>query len=113
MSHVDEFKQLLSRATAKIPEEYIHLPEAGREERRYREQVYCYELYHQLRSLWPELSEPISLSGELDKQGHKFYPDSKPDLLVHGPGNMKNNIAIVEVKPATRISGDGGVQERP
>lgn len=70
----------------------------------YRERVYCYELYHQLRCLWEEF--PFSLGGEVDKAGHSFFRDgpyarAKPDFLVHCPGQMRQNLAIVEVKRVT------------
>jgi hypothetical protein len=68
----------------------------------YRERVYCYELYHQLRCYWPE-NTPFHLNGELDKAAHPILRDlgadyAKPDFLVHQPGNMTGNNTIFEVK---------------
>ena len=68
----------------------------------YRERVYCYELYHQMRCIWPPTS-PFVLNGEVDKAGHQLMRErgigSKvPDMLVHTPGNMNGNYAIIEVK---------------
>jgi hypothetical protein len=43
---------------------------------------------------------PFSLSGEVDKQGHRLIRGNwKPDFLVHVPGRMRN-LLVVEVKPA-------------
>ncbi len=81
---------------------YFQLPIAGENHPRYRERVYCYELYHQLRLLLQ--SEPAladyALSGEIDKQRHPIVRHSSPDLVCHIPGYMAN-LAVVEVKPVT------------
>ena len=62
--------------------------------------VYCYELYHQLRCLWPE-GIPWRLNGEVDKAGRYPYCRGrralKPDFIVHQPGTG-HNFAVVEVK---------------
>lgn len=105
MDAIDGFKNLLTESTAQIKEEYIQLPVAGQEDNAYRERVYCYELYHQLRSHWPQSLDVFSLSGEVDKSGHGRIRGNnldrrKPDLLVHVPGGMDNNLVIIEVKPA-------------
>lgn len=68
----------------------------------YRERVYCYELYHQMRLRWPA-EGPFRLNGEIDKSAHPILSQlgasyAKPDLLVHGPGDMGLNHAIIEVK---------------
>jgi hypothetical protein len=78
------------------------LPVYGKEDPIYRERVYCYELYHQMRLLWP-IKTPYSLCGEVDKRGHPFYrgnelDQAKPDFLVHIPGELRN-YAVIEVKP--------------
>lgn len=70
----------------------------------YRERVYCYELYHQLRSRWTAGS-PYTLNGEVDKRGHEVLrdlgaSDAIPDFLVHVPGEWEGNHAIIEVKHA-------------
>jgi hypothetical protein len=96
-------EQLLTNATSAIGANYFQLPIDGSEDPIYRERVYCYELYHQLRLIWPE-DEGYELSGEIDKSGHPLIRGNdldnvKPDLLVHIPGNMKGNHTIIEVKP--------------
>ena len=90
-------------ASSLVDEDYIQLPVADSEDLEYRERVYCYELYHQWRMHWPK-NFPFSLSGELDKSGHPLIRDkSKPDFLVHIPGQM-TNLLIVEVKPKNAVS---------
>lgn len=95
-----EFDEVLSAATARVGPEFFLLPIAG-QLAAYRERVYCYELYHQMRCLWP--GGPYTLNGEVDKSGHRKLREvnadrCKPDLLVHVPGNMEGNFAVIEVK---------------
>ncbi len=97
--------KLIRSATERIDAPYFQLPIAGKEDPIYRERVYCYELYHQLRLLWPRDSK-YALSGEVDKSGHPLIRNNgldkrKPDLLIHVPGNMENNLLVLEVKPVT------------
>ncbi|MGO3244546.1 MAG: hypothetical protein ACTIKU_14865 [Halomonas sp.] len=95
--------ELLAQAAAAIPRQYFQLPVDGQEDPIYRERVYCYELYHQLRSIWPR-DCGYSLGGEVDKAGHRLIrgndlDSAKPDFLVHVPGHMDGNHAVIEVKP--------------
>jgi hypothetical protein len=99
----EHFQECLCIATSNIQHTYMFLPIAGAAMPVYRERVYCYELYHQLRLVWGNY-EGYSLGGEVDKTHHPMMvgPDvqnTKPDLLVHGPGDMDGNLIIVEVKP--------------
>ncbi len=98
-----DIDEILKKATKEIRGNYFQLPIDGQGAPIYRERVYCYELYHQLRLAWPENS-PYELSGEIDKSGHPLIRGNhldnvKPDLLVHVPGSMDNNYAAIEVKP--------------
>jgi len=100
---VNELTELLIEATCRIAKPYFHVPIDGGDPV-YRERVYCYELYHQLRCLWPESSE-LLLNGELNKSGHQKLRQlgadrMTPDFLVHMPGHMSSNHAIIEVKRA-------------
>ena len=57
-----------------------------------------------MRCRWGEF--PYSLGGEVDKAGHPAFRDgpyrhSKPDFLVHIPGDMDGNLAVMEVKAST------------
>ena len=98
-------EKLIADATMHIGQNYFQLPIDGLENPIYRERVYCYELYHQLRVRWPEDTD-YELSGEVDKSGHPLIRGNhldqvKPDLLVHIPGDMGGNHTIIEVKPIT------------
>jgi hypothetical protein len=95
---MEQLSQILKDATAAISAEYFRLPIHGADPV-YRERVYCYELYHQMRLRWPP-DCVYRLNGEVDKIGHPYFQDGarpKPDLLVHQPGHG-NNHAIIEVK---------------
>ncbi|SEB99541.1 hypothetical protein SAMN04489844_1471 [Nocardioides exalbidus] len=79
----------------------------------YRERVYCYELYHQLRTLTDDdatLGAPeYTVSGEIDKAGlHSVIEHGrhKPDLVWHKPGTGDNAV-VVEVKMARGLSAAG------
>lgn len=103
---MEQFTEILENATANIPAEYFLLPLHGADPI-YRERVYCYELYHQLRCQWPE-ETPYRLNGEVDKRNHPYFQNEeqpKPDLLVHHPG-MGDNFAAVEVKPVGAANRD-------
>jgi hypothetical protein len=97
---IDRFLKLLVDATELIPKVYFQLPVAEKEEPIYRERVYCYELYHQLRTLLePEPGfSGYSLGGEINKQGHPIIRQCAPDFVLHAPGGMDDNL-VVEVKP--------------
>ena len=99
----DSLLAMMASACGRVAPEYFQLPVADADSV-YRERVYCYELYHQLCCDWHDF--PFSLGGEIDKGRHPYfrggpYARSKPDLLVHQPGNMERNLACVEVKPCT------------
>jgi hypothetical protein len=73
----------------------------------YRERVYCYELYHQLRRrLDRETEFPYALNGEVDKRSHPVLRELElekiPDFLVHDPGTPEN-LVVMEVKPSDAI----------
>tara|TARA_B100000315_G_C14510707_1_gene556806 strand:- start:682 stop:1227 length:546 start_codon:yes stop_codon:yes gene_type:complete len=98
-----ELTEILRSATKNVGEKYFQIPISGSEDLLYRERVYCYELYHQMRSVWPIISK-FTLGGEIDKSSHplirgSFLDRRKPDFLVHMPGDMGNNYAVIEVKP--------------
>lgn len=48
---IGTFIQLLNDATKEIEDQYFQLPIDGADSV-YRERVYAYELYHQLRKIW-------------------------------------------------------------
>lgn len=96
-----QLNELLRQATESVPPEYFQIALDGGDPR-YRERVYCYELYHQLRCRWPD-NTPFYINGELDKAAHPILRElgadyAKPDLLIHQPGHMTGNHAIIEIK---------------
>ncbi len=104
MTQPPDFTAVLETATQQVSEHYFQLRIDGGEPV-YRERVYCYELYHQMRIAWPNNSHFL-LHAEVDKSGHPVLSESgvqsaKPDFLVHIPGDMKGNHTIIEVKSST------------
>jgi len=98
---IERLLQLLSEATAAIPAHYFQLPVADQECTIYRERVYCYELYHQLRELLKAdpLFDRYALCGEVDKSGHPIIRRHVPDFVLHVPRAMDANLVVIEVKP--------------
>lgn len=100
----NRFMGCLENSGERIDQHYFQLPVAGKEEPVFRERVYCYELYHQLRTTLGD-GFPYKLDGEVDKNGHPIIRPTlgpwKPDFIVHIPGNMKRNLVVIEVKPIT------------
>jgi hypothetical protein len=98
------FLEIVLEASSKIPARYILFDVADRETEIYRERVYAYELYHQMRSLLDEedafAGSGHLLCGEIDKSGHPIIRKCIPDLVFHVPGKMADpaNVAIVEIK---------------
>ena len=92
------FMRCLIKAGTKIDSHYFKLPVAGAEKPIFRERVYCYELYHQLRCILGD-DFPYKLDGEVDKATHPILKGAKkPDFIVHVPGTMDRNLAVIEVK---------------
>lgn len=91
------FDDIFKRATKAVPSDYFDLPISSAPSS-YRERVYCYELYHQMRKLWPEGCE-YALNGEVDKAGHPDFRNNRkiPDFLIHRPG-FPDNFLVIEVK---------------
>lgn len=91
---------LIKRAMAHVEAKYILLEVAGGNPK-HRERVYCYELYHQMRSLQEHCKEQsgFTINGEIDKDGpQKVDQNFNPDFVMHTPGDMENNGCVVEVK---------------
>ena len=96
---------------------------------RYGERVFCYELYHQIRTLMdehsktnPETFKDLRLQSELKKdyineivQAHYGVQalDSEyiPDFLLHTPGNFDKQYLILEVKSNPKISFSGMIDD--
>jgi hypothetical protein len=103
-----DFHEILKKAISGIQDRYFQtciIGKDGKSKKVYRERVYCYELYHQMRKHWP-CGGTLQLHGEFDKSGSNFFAGtgargSKPDFLVHVPGNSEMNLVAMEVKPVT------------
>jgi len=99
----DLFLNCLKKACEKIDNDYIEFKIFG-SEWKYKERVYCYELYHQLRCILGE-SSSYKLNGEVDKARHpiiqKALSAKKPDFIVHVSGEMDKNLVVIEVKSVT------------
>jgi hypothetical protein len=111
-----QFKEALYKSIMNIDQKYFQVSRFDYESiLAWRERIYCYELYHQLRLHLPDKNFPYVLHGEIDKKGHGFigkafadyyekydhekinpiYPN--PDFVVHDPGSC-NNLVAMEVK---------------
>ncbi|PSR32026.1 MAG: hypothetical protein C7B46_16090 [Sulfobacillus benefaciens] len=105
------FIQALKCASSCIEKSYFHPLVASLPEdpplQMWRERVYCYELYHQLRMILPqETKNGVMLFGEMDKKSHPLiHHGTIPDFLYHRPGKSgyRNNVAIIEVKSIQRM----------
>lgn len=92
---------------------------------RYHERVFCYELYHKLRTLMDSntnanqqnlfVAENVFLQSEVIKQNidhtiEMFFEISAlskefmPDFLLHTPGNFDNQLVVMEVKSNPRLT---------
>lgn len=93
------FNSALECAVLAIDQFYFLVPRANSKSV-YRERVYCYELYHQLKLQLKKMkfSSEYSLNGELDKVGTKSLKGKKPDFIFHQPGDDYHNLLTMEVK---------------
>lgn len=106
------FEKALIHATENIEEKYFltKIQQAnGGEKSIYRERIYCYELYHQIKVVCKY--EHMNIFAEYDKSGSSFYAGTslqrvKPDFLIHLPGNIENNHIAMEVKSSTARRSD-------
>lgn len=93
-SELQVFLTGLDTACEQISKDYFYFPVYSEKGTIYRERVYCYELYHQLR-LALRRGFKYVLSGEVDKRMHPVLSKEGedhviPDFLVHVPATMKN-----------------------
>jgi len=113
-----QFWDSLRRSIMDIESGYFQVERMDEVNPTWRERVYCYELYHQLRHHLPN-GFPFTLHGELDKKGHGIIKDTikkyrksegntepNPDFLVHNPGNLGNDLAVIEVKRSEGFAED-------
>ena len=104
--YFQRFLKCLMKAIQNIDAHYFQLTVARNDELIYRERVYCYELYHQLRLLLGD-DFPYKLDGELDKKSLRIISgEEKPDFVIHVPGEMEQNLVVMEVKTLVAVKGD-------
>jgi len=99
--YYSKFLQYLLDASLNMDPKYFKLS-VSYQDYEYRERVYCYELYHQIRKIIED-DFPYALCGEVDKRGHEKIEECGaiiPDFLIHNPGFMGpcDNLIIIEVK---------------
>jgi hypothetical protein len=108
MNHIEEFICLIKNALKNIEKKYYKFPTFTDSGKKYitRERVFCYELYHQMRTIQKENDKndenyklkKLTLNGEPDKSGHQYIQNAlNPDFIFHIPGTM-DNFAVIEVK---------------
>jgi hypothetical protein len=112
-NHWKQFKHALFAGIKNIGHRYFQI-ERYDDEPAWRERVYCYELYHQLRCQLGD-AFPYTLHGEIDKQGQRFIRQSlgeapNPDFVVHVPSRMRN-LAVIEVKSAAGLNADSAKRD--
>lgn len=97
---VHEYLNLVKLALAQIEQGYFRLATTYRSSGITRERIFCYELYHLIRSnMHPH--HTLSLHGEIDKSGHVDFAvqdRANPDFVFHMPGTHSANTLVVEVK---------------
>ncbi len=98
----NNFLEQLIKAITRVDGEYINISVSDLPNNIYRERVFCYELYHQLRNLLGD-DYNYMLDGELDKKSHPILSPKIPDFVIHSRGEMDYNLAIIEVKPIKSI----------
>lgn len=72
---------------------------------KYQERVLAYEFYHQLRLLMEKglCAWDAFLQAEVSKEyQHIFAERTVPDFLIHVPGTLEQDHAVIEVKLAAR-----------
>lgn len=92
---------LIHQATNKISDDFFTTLSVGNK-KRWLERPYAYEFYHQMRKCWPR-DCCLIISGEVSKAGLPDFENLDtgkpiPDFLIHRPGTMDDNYAIIEVK---------------
>jgi hypothetical protein len=97
---VQEYLDLVKRALAQIESGYFRLTTTYRSSGITRERIFCYELYHRIRSnMRPQ--HTLSLHGEIDKSGHIDFAVKdrvNPDIVFHLPSTHSANTLVIEVK---------------
>ena len=89
---------MLIKAINKVPKKYYQIRQYN-DEIRFRERLFCYELYHQFRIVLDNKQiKKYILHGELAKSGNPLFKGEIPDFLLHIPNDKCKNLLIIEVK---------------
>lgn len=108
---IKHLENVLLEACESIDIKYFRIKFAGDPEEKYhyKERVYTYELYHQLRCRFKD--DEYSLAGEMNKLGNYYFDKElkgkNPDFIVHTQGTNIKNIAIIEVKRIESLNKKG------
>lgn len=95
-----EYIDLIKSAMSEVGSDYYKLQTTYEPSGIVRERVFCYELYHQIRSQMKD-HHKLFLHGEIDKSGHKDFEHQdwrNPDFVFHIPGTHEYNTIVIEVK---------------
>jgi hypothetical protein len=101
---IREYVDLVKHALTRIAPHYFRLPTTYMRTGIVRERLFCYELYHQIRSSMLPHHE-LSLHGEIDKRGHADFAEEdrvNPDFVFHVAGTHFRNTLVIEVKGTDR-----------
>lgn len=114
----EECFRILKEGIDKVEEKYFDFAIVGKDKdvsTMYRERVYCYEIYHQVRILQDNedslIKENVDINCEPDKRGNTWFKKSvNPDMIFHKAGNIYENYLVLEVKNSLtgRIKGPNG-----
>ena len=104
MTKAEKCLKWLERALGSMEKEYYGIS-GYKSEPRVRERVFCYELYHRIKSKYGDKFGKMRLHGELDKRGYDLCCNNIPDFLFHEPGSMGKNQLVVEVKATLKNEG--------
>ncbi len=89
-----DIEGLLKCATKGIAAEWFSITNSD-ERNKFKERVYCYELYHQLRLL--DCGNELLWQCEVDKSRRPEFKREKPDFILHVPNSEVNHL-VMEVK---------------
>ena len=99
---IESFVEMIKGSLDNVGDEYYKITTTYESSGIVRERVFCYELYHQMRSVQSARGlTDVQIHGEIDKSGHiAFDRNSRknPDFVFHVPGMMKGKAIVVEVK---------------
>lgn len=95
----DAYVKLIYDAIGNVSKEFFEIGIAEGVDQKRRERVFCYELYHQIRSLQEKNNlKNFTVNAEIDKRGHYVIKENfNPDIVIHQQGNM-NNYIVIEAK---------------